>query len=171
MQDVRDHLEALGRPARSVCFVEPKYASSGIDEQEDLARYYHDRYGLRVMHADPAELTLDRGEVRYGGEVVDVAYRDYSVADLQALREPVSMSPRCERCCARIVSSHRFRPSSTKRVAGRCSPIPFSVQSTSTPKNGKCFAGMCCGRESSPTAARRCQTVAKDLCSTTSQRP
>jgi hypothetical protein len=85
MQDVRDHLEALGRPARSVCFVEPKYASSGIDEQEDLARYYHDRYGLRVMHADPSELTLDRGEVRYGGEIVDVAYRDYSVADLQAL--------------------------------------------------------------------------------------
>ncbi|HEX3872411.1 MAG TPA: hypothetical protein VHV77_18325, partial [Pirellulales bacterium] len=85
MQDVRDHLEALGRPARSLCFIEPKYVSSGIDEQEDLARYYHDRYGLRVMHADPSELTLDGGEVRYGGEVVDMAYRDYSVLDLLAL--------------------------------------------------------------------------------------
>ena len=58
MQEVLDHLEGLGRPARHICFVEPKYAGSGPDEQEVLARYYHDHYGLKVMHADPAELTL-----------------------------------------------------------------------------------------------------------------
>jgi hypothetical protein len=87
MQDVLDHLEALGRPARNICFVEPKYAGSGPDEQESLARYYHDRYGLKVMHADPAELTLQKDEVRYRGDIVDLAYRDYSVSDLIDLQQ------------------------------------------------------------------------------------
>jgi hypothetical protein len=48
MQEVLEHLEALGRPARNICFVEPKYAGSGPDEQEALAQYYHDRYGLKL---------------------------------------------------------------------------------------------------------------------------
>lgn len=82
MQDVLEHLEVLGRPARNVCFVEPKYAGSGPDEQEELARYFHDRYGLKIMHADPAELTQRDGEVWYEGAVVDLAYRDYPVKDL-----------------------------------------------------------------------------------------
>jgi hypothetical protein len=86
MHEVRDHLEALGRPARHICFVEPKYAGSGIDEQEVLARYYHDHYGLKVMHADPAELTLRDGEVYYEGNAIDLAYRDYAVSDLNDLR-------------------------------------------------------------------------------------
>ena len=60
MQEVLDHLEAIGRPARNVCFVEPKYAGSGPDEQEALAQYFHERYGMKIMHADPAELTLRR---------------------------------------------------------------------------------------------------------------
>ena len=53
-------------PARSVCFVEPKYAGNGPDEQEELARWLRDRYGLTVMHADPSELVLRgrRGVVR-----------------------------------------------------------------------------------------------------------
>ncbi len=82
MQEVLEHLEALGRPARHICFVEPKYAGSGPDEQEELARYFHDRYGLKVMHADPAELTQKDGEVFYEGAAVDLAYRDYPVQDL-----------------------------------------------------------------------------------------
>jgi hypothetical protein len=94
MHEVLDHLEAVGRPARHVCFVEPKYAGSGPDEQEDLARYYHDHYGLKVMHADPAELTLRDGEVYYGGDAVDLAYRDYAVADLIDLeRSGVDVEP------------------------------------------------------------------------------
>ena len=40
MQEVLDHLEAIGRPAQNICFVEPKYAGSGPDEQEALAQYY-----------------------------------------------------------------------------------------------------------------------------------
>jgi hypothetical protein len=87
MQEVLDHLEALGRPARNICFVEPKYAGSGPDEQEALAQYYHDRYGTKVMHADPAELSLCQGEVCYGGEPIDLVYRDYPVTDLIELEK------------------------------------------------------------------------------------
>lgn len=82
MQEVLDHLEAIGRPARNICFVEPKYAGSGPDEQEELTRYFQDRHGLRVVHADPAELTLREGEVYYEGTPIDLAYRDYAVSDL-----------------------------------------------------------------------------------------
>src|SRR5438067_4636490 len=87
MQAIREHLEAIGRPARNICFVEAKYAGSGIDEQEDLARYFHDQYGLKVMHADPRELTLEGEEVTYAGDVVDLVYRDYLVADLLLLQK------------------------------------------------------------------------------------
>jgi hypothetical protein len=87
MQDVLDHLEAIGRKARNICFVEPKYAGSGPDEQEALAQYYHDRHGLKIMHADPTELTLQDGEVYYAGDVVDLAYRDYPVSDLLDLED------------------------------------------------------------------------------------
>jgi len=85
MQEMLDHLEAIGRTSRNIAFVEPKYAGSGPDEQEALARYYHDRFGTKVLHADPAELTIDDGEVIYNGVVVDLAYRDYEVRDLLAL--------------------------------------------------------------------------------------
>jgi hypothetical protein len=87
MQDVLDHLDALGRKGRNVCFVEPKYAGSGPDEQEELAQYYHNRYGTKVLHADPAELTLRGDEVYYNGDRVDLVYRDYAVADLIALEQ------------------------------------------------------------------------------------
>jgi hypothetical protein len=94
MQEVLDHLEAVGRTARNVCFVEPKYAGTGPDEQEALAGYLHDRFGLRLMHADPAELTLRGGEVYYEGVAVDLAYRDYPVWDLIELeREGVNVEP------------------------------------------------------------------------------
>jgi hypothetical protein len=94
MQEVLDHMEAIGRKGRNVCFVEPKYAGSGPDEQEELARWFHDRFGTKVMHADPAELTLKDGEVIYGGDVVDLAYRDYPVADLVVLeKDGVDVEP------------------------------------------------------------------------------
>jgi hypothetical protein len=87
MQEVLDHLEAIGRPARTVCFVEPKYAGSGPDEQEALAQYFHDRYGMRILHADPTELTLRGEEVCYQGEMLDLVYRDYPVSDLIELEQ------------------------------------------------------------------------------------
>ncbi len=94
MQEIVDHLEALGRRGRNVCFVEPKYAGTGPDEQEALAQYFHDRHGLRVMHADPSELTLRGEEVYYEGQAVDLAYRDYAVYDLLELhREGIDVEP------------------------------------------------------------------------------
>jgi hypothetical protein len=94
MQEVLDHLEALNRPARNVCFVEPKYAGSGPDEQQALAEYFHARYGMKIMHADPTELSLRGEEVYYEGDVVDLAYRDYPVADLIDLeREGKDVEP------------------------------------------------------------------------------
>ena len=94
MQDMLDHLEAIGRKGQRVCFVEPKYAGSGPDEQEALAGYFHDRFGLKIMHADPAELSLRGDEVYYAGDPVDLAYRDYAVADLVALqKEGVDVAP------------------------------------------------------------------------------
>ncbi len=94
MQEILEHLQAVGRPARNICFIEPKYAGSGPEEQEALAQYYHDRHGLKVMHADPAELKLDGNEVLYAGDPVDVGYRDYPVLDLLELqRTGIDVAP------------------------------------------------------------------------------
>jgi hypothetical protein len=94
MQEVLDHLEAIGRPARNICFIEPKYSGSGPDEQEALAQYYHDRHGMSLLHADPRELTQQGGEVYYNGNIIDLAYRDYPVCDLLDLQEEgVDISP------------------------------------------------------------------------------
>jgi hypothetical protein len=88
MQEVLDHLDAVGRQFTvNLCFLEPKYAASGIDEQEDVAKYFHERYGLKVMHADPAELRVIDGEVCHEEVRVDVAYRDYSVLDIVNLQQ------------------------------------------------------------------------------------
>jgi hypothetical protein len=95
IQEVFDHLQAIGRSGQNICFVEPKYAGQGPDEQEALAQYYHHRHGLKIMHADPRELTIAGGEVRYEGIVVDIAYRDYEVRDLIRLEseEHVDVEP------------------------------------------------------------------------------
>jgi hypothetical protein len=85
-EEILDHMEAIGT-ARRLCLIEAKYAVDGPDEQEYLARYFRDRHGLTVMHADPAELELRRGEVCYRGQPVGVGYRDYSVTDLLELEE------------------------------------------------------------------------------------
>jgi hypothetical protein len=94
MQELLEHLEALGRPGRNICLVDPKYAGYGPEEQEELGRFYHDRYGLKLMHADPRELTLKDDEVFYKGDVVDLVYRDYLVYDLLELEKTgISAAP------------------------------------------------------------------------------
>ncbi len=95
IQEVLEHMEAIGRMGQHVCFVEPKYAGSGIDEQTALAEYYLQRHGLKVLHADPAELYIKHDEVWYEDTPVDVAYRDYEVRDLIALErdEGVNVEP------------------------------------------------------------------------------
>ena len=88
-----DHAAAIGAGPQ-VCFVEPKYAGHGPDEQAELARWLRDRYGLTVMHADPSELVLKDGAVWHEGQRVDLAYRDYGVVDLLELEaEGVDVEP------------------------------------------------------------------------------
>ena len=94
MQEMLDHLEALGRPRRNIAFLEPMQAGSGPDEQDALARYYHERYGLKILHADPAELTEREGVVYLRDDPVELAYRDYEIRDLLALEaEGVDIGP------------------------------------------------------------------------------
>ncbi len=94
-QDVRDllagqmleHLEALGRPGRRICFIEPRWADTGPEEQALLAEHLHRRFGVEVCHADPTELVLDGDEVLFRGDAVDLGYRDYSVEELRELSQ------------------------------------------------------------------------------------
>jgi hypothetical protein len=86
IQEILDHLEAIGRPRGTICLVEPKYADEGPCEQDALARHYAARHGLRVLHADPSELELRHGTVRHRDVAIDLVYRDYTVGDLLALR-------------------------------------------------------------------------------------
>jgi hypothetical protein len=101
-QDIRDllagqlleHLQALGCPGRRICLIEARWADTGPEEQTLLAEHLHHRFGIEVCHADPAELVLDGDQVLFGGEVVDLGYRDYSVEELQELgRRGVDVAP------------------------------------------------------------------------------
>lgn len=93
MQEVLDHLEAIGRPARTICFIEPKYAGDGPDEQSAISTYLRERYPLKILHADPAELRVKGDEVYYEDQVVDVGYRDYAVAEvLELAKEGVDVN-------------------------------------------------------------------------------
>jgi hypothetical protein len=85
MQEMIDHLQALGRPAHTICFIDPKYAGSGPDEQTALAQHFHEHFGIIVCHADPRELSCRGDEVYYEGRPIDLAYRDYPIVDLLAL--------------------------------------------------------------------------------------
>jgi hypothetical protein len=107
MQDLLDHLEATGRTGRTVCFVEPKYAGYGPDEQRELARHVRAHFGIDVCHADPAELALEGDEVTYEGRVIDLVYRDYAVEDLLDLEaEGVDVRPMQQAFATnRVVSS------------------------------------------------------------------
>jgi hypothetical protein len=82
LQELIEHLEAVGRPHGQLVLIDPKYEAEGPDEPEALARFYRDRHGITVLHADPAELHLRGDDVYFDDARVDVAYRDYGVLDL-----------------------------------------------------------------------------------------
>ena len=89
-----EHLEALGRAGRRICFLEPRWAAEGPEEQSLLVEHLHRRFGVEVCHADPSELVLDGDEVLLRGEAVDLGYRDYSVEELRQLSQRgVDVSP------------------------------------------------------------------------------
>src|SRR5207237_4139506 len=74
IQEVLDHLEAIGHIGRNLCFIEPKYSGDGPEEQSALAVYYREQHGLTILHADPAELHMRQGEVYYEDERVDIGH-------------------------------------------------------------------------------------------------
>jgi carboxypeptidase Taq len=82
IQVLIDHSRALNRKACRLCFIEPKYAEDGINEQSVLSGFLAKRHNLTITHADPIELRIKDGDVYYGDECVDVAYRDYETRDL-----------------------------------------------------------------------------------------
>ena len=86
LQDLMEHLDAIGRPDGQIVLVDPKYETDGPDEPEALAAYYRQRHGLSVLHADASELRLRGDEVMYGDTRVDLVYRDASVLDLDGSR-------------------------------------------------------------------------------------
>jgi diaminobutyrate-2-oxoglutarate transaminase len=94
VQELIDQAAASGRSGRHIVLIEPRETTPGVEEQDLIARHFEDRYGVTVGHADPRELTIEGGEVCHRGRVVDVAYRDYAVADLLALEaEGVDLTP------------------------------------------------------------------------------
>jgi hypothetical protein len=82
LQDLLEHLDAIGRPDGRIVLVDPKYSIDGPDEMQALVEYYQEHYGMSLLHADASELRLRGDEVYYGDEKVDLAYRDASVLDL-----------------------------------------------------------------------------------------
>lgn len=94
MEYLLEHLEALGRPFRTLCFIEPKFAGSGPEEQAAVAEFFRTHYQIRVFHVDPTELREHGGEVLFGDEIIDIGYRDYEVKDLLELQASgVDVSP------------------------------------------------------------------------------
>lgn len=85
LQQLREHLDVVGRPGGTICLVEPKYELEGIDEQRRLVEYFQARHGIHVLHADPSELRMKGDEVYCGDDRVDLVYRDYAVLDLVEL--------------------------------------------------------------------------------------
>jgi hypothetical protein len=60
LEELFDHLDAISRAGRNICFIEPKYAGDGPAEQEALVEYFRDQHGLTILHADPPSCTSRR---------------------------------------------------------------------------------------------------------------
>jgi hypothetical protein len=94
LQDLLEHLEVIGRPGGQIVFVDPKLAAEGPDEPDAVARWYMEKHGLSVVHADPSELRQRGDEVFCGDTRIDVVYRDAGVLDLLAYAaEGVDVEP------------------------------------------------------------------------------
>src|SRR3990172_1996252 len=58
IQEVFDHLEGIGRPGKNFFSINQKEGGDGIKEGPARAEYYGGGQGMRVLHADPAELYM-----------------------------------------------------------------------------------------------------------------
>ncbi len=94
IQEMADHLEVIGRPSGTICFVDPKYSGDGPIELDPLIEYYRDEHGVNAVHADPSELYVRGGEVWYEDTKIDLAYRDYEVRDLLYMEKEEGLDTR-----------------------------------------------------------------------------
>jgi hypothetical protein len=86
LRELASHARALGRRGLTVAMIEDKSWDVGTTELPSLVRFFRHQ-GLRAYVADPRELSLRRGEVRYRGRVIDIAYRNVELRDLIELED------------------------------------------------------------------------------------
>jgi len=81
---LRDHAARVGRPFRTLAWLEDKTWDAGITEApyvlEALARF-----GVRTFLADPRDLRVRRGDVVHRNDPVDLIYRNIELRDIAAL--------------------------------------------------------------------------------------
>jgi hypothetical protein len=82
IQEMGDHLEAIGRSGGTVCLIDPKNAADGPVEFAALVEHYRTMHGMKVVYADANELHVKGGEVWYEDSRIDIAYRGYEIRDL-----------------------------------------------------------------------------------------
>lgn len=75
------HARALGRRQLAIALVEDKGWDVGITEMPLLVKYFR-RRGIGAYLADPRELVLAGGEIRYRGRIIDIIYRNCELRDL-----------------------------------------------------------------------------------------
>lgn len=92
--EILDHLENIGSPGGNIAFIEPKYAGDGPAELPALVDYYRETRGLEIVHADPGELYVRKGEVWYEDTRIDIAYRDYEARDFLELEREADLDTR-----------------------------------------------------------------------------
>ena len=67
IQEVLDHLQAIGRPGRTSASSSPNTPTRDPTSRKCWPSTIADRHGLTIVHADPAELYIEGGEVYYDG--------------------------------------------------------------------------------------------------------
>jgi hypothetical protein len=82
LQEIKDHLEAIGRSGGTICLIDPKYAGDGPLEFPALVEHYRRMHGIEIVYADANELHVKNGEVMYEDSPITIAYRGYEVRDL-----------------------------------------------------------------------------------------
>jgi len=86
LKKIAGHARSLGRKKLSIAFVEDKSWDVGITEMPSLVSFCR-KQGVKAYLADPRELYLRGGEIRYRGRVINVIYRNCELRDLLAIEE------------------------------------------------------------------------------------
>lgn len=94
IQEIKDHLEAIGRPGGTLCLIDPKYAGDGPLEFPALVEHYREMHGIKIVYADANELYVKNGEVMYEDSPITIAYRGYEVRDLLDMEKEEGLDTR-----------------------------------------------------------------------------